>query len=79
MESVEDSKLCAIDENLCYGTLIVTNVNLTLSDGSFVDLVEINVTKGCAKLSDFEDHFTNSRKCWTSNVKEQHASLKNHE
>ena len=53
-------------------------VNLTLSDGSIVDLVEINVTKGCAKLSDFEDHFTNSRKCWTSNVKEQHASLKNH-
>jgi hypothetical protein len=31
VETVEDSKVCAIGQNICYGTMVITAVNLTLN------------------------------------------------
>ena len=41
VESQEDTKLCHSGHDLCYGKITISNVNLTLSDGSKIDLVEI--------------------------------------
>lgn len=83
VESDEESQLCNSDHDICYGSLTVSNVNLTLSDGSIVDLVEVQVSKGCGRSADFNQSadyfgvFSASRKCWTTNVKEENVKLTN--
>ena len=41
VESEEDSKVCNPDQDICYGTLTISNVNITVSDGkSLKEVVE---------------------------------------
>ena len=53
VESEESTKVCSGGENICYATLTVSNVNLTLSDGKIEDLLEVKIIKGCGKSSDY--------------------------
>ena len=83
VESEEESQLCNSDQDICYGSLIVTNVNLTLNDGGVVDLVEVQISKGCGRSVDFNQSdynlgvYSASRKCWTTNVKDENVVLSN--
>ena len=92
VESEENSKVCNRDQDICYGTLIISNVNVTVHefrDGkSFeevVDLMEIKVEKGCAHSNDYNNETENStlgnynekRRCWTSKLHEEDYKLSN--
>ena len=46
VESHEDTRLCNFWEDVCYGKLIIAEVNLTLSSGITMDLIEIKIQKG---------------------------------
>ncbi len=79
VESNEDAKLCDPGQDLCYGKLTIANVNLTLEDASQVDLLEIKIEKGCAKMADFEQTssgtFDEARKCWTTGIREENVQV----
>ena len=89
VESDEDSKVCNQDQDICYGTLTISNVNITVSDGKslkeVVDLMEIIVEKGCARSNDYSNETENStlgtynenRRCWTSKLFEEDYKLSN--
>ena len=52
VESQEDARLCNFWEDVCYGKLTIAEVNVTLSQGSTIDLIEIKIQKGkCYKYS----------------------------
>ena len=53
VESEESTKICSKTEDVCYATLTISNVNLTLSDGKIEDLLEVKIVKGCGKSSDY--------------------------
>ena len=55
VESEESTKVCAKSENICYATLTISNVNLTLSNGKIEDLLEVKIVKGCGKSSDYNN------------------------
>ena len=46
VESQEDARLCNFWEDVCYGKLTIAEVNVTLSHGSIMDLIEIKIQKG---------------------------------
>ena len=46
VESQEDAKLCHSGQDVCYGKLTIAEVNLTISDGSKMDLIEVQIQKG---------------------------------
>ena len=46
VESQEDARLCNFWEDVCYGKLTIAEVNVTLSQGSIIDLIEIKIQKG---------------------------------
>jgi hypothetical protein len=46
VESQEDARLCNFWEDVCYGKLTIAEVNVTLSQGSIMDLIEIKIQKG---------------------------------
>ena len=46
MESQEDANLCHSGQDVCYGKLTIAEVNLTISDGSIMDLIEVKIQKG---------------------------------
>ena len=73
VESQEGSKICDVDQDTCYGSLTVTGVNLTLVDDSIVELLEIQIKKGCAKSNDLPlqanaGTYNEDRRCWTTQV-----------
>lgn len=80
VEAEEDSKICNFDQDICYGKLTISNVNLTLTDGKEEELLEVQIEKGCGKRSNFENQFGNfsdSRQCWTSDIFSQLVDFNN--
>ena len=81
VESQEDAKLCHSGQDLCYGKITISNVNLTISDGSQIDLVEVQIQKGCGSWQEFNSkklgNYTKDRKCWTTSVQSEIATLTN--
>ena len=85
VESEENSKVCNLDQDICYGTLTISNVNITVSDGKslkeVVDLMEIIVEKGCASSNDLNNKtlgkYNKTRRCWTSQLFEEDYKLSN--
>ena len=85
VESEENSKVCNPDQDICYGTLTISNVNITVSDGKslkeVVDLMEIIVEKGCASSNDLNNKtlgkYNKTRRCWTSQLFEEDYKLSN--
>ena len=89
VESEENSKVCNPDQDICYGTLTISNVNITVSDGKSlkenVDLMEIIVEKGCASSNDTKykpennilGTYNKTRRCWTSQLFEEDYKLSN--
>jgi hypothetical protein len=83
VETVEATKVCAIGMNICYGTIVITAVNLTLTDDKNVELLEVHVTKGCGTLSDFMNStdsevigkYNANRRCWTSSPTKENIDL----
>ena len=77
IESEESTQLCSADQDICFASLTISNVNLTLTDGKMVDLLEIKVVKGCGKSMDYNstDNYVASRKCWISQVKTEAFQL----
>ena len=81
IESEERSQVCSADQDVCVASLTISNVNLTLTDGEVVDLLEVKVSKGCGKSVDFNESnpmigtYAASRKCWTSEVKTEALQL----
>jgi hypothetical protein len=83
VETVEDSKVCAISQNICYGTMVITAVILTLTDDKNVEMLEVRVTKGCGTLSDFMNgtdrevigKYNANRRCWTSSLSNENIDL----
>ena len=77
IESEESTQLCSPDQDICFASLTISNVNLTLTDGNMVDLLEIKVVKGCGKSMDYNstDNYVASRKCWISQVKTEAFQL----
>ena len=84
VESAEDSKVCNPGQDICYGTLTISNVNLTLEGlKKVVDLLEIKVEKGCGKSSDYTNNteskafgnYNQNRKCWTTKLHEESYPL----
>ena len=83
IESEESTQVCSADQDICFATLTISNVNLTLTDGKMVDLLEIKVVKGCGKSMDYNGSsddpmigtYVPSRKCWISEVKTENFEL----
>ena len=83
VESAEDSKVCNPDQDICYGTLTISNVNVTLEGFKEVDLLEIKVKKGCGKSIDYTNNtgskafgtYNQNRKCWTTKLNEDSYPL----
>ena len=84
VESAEDSKVCNPGQDICYGTLTISNVNVTLEGlKKVIDLLEIKVEKGCGKSSDYTNNteskafgtYNQNRKCWTTKLHEESYPL----
>lgn len=83
VESQEDARLCNFWEDVCYGKLTIAEVNVTLSHGSIMDLIEIKIQKGCGSSSAFNStkisskmgNYNEERKCWTTSVQSEFATL----
>jgi len=79
VESQEDAKLCHSGQDVCYGKLTIAEVNLTISDGSKMDLIEVQIQKGCANLEQLNlkklGNYIEERKCWTTSVQSEIATM----
>ena len=66
---------------LIIGKITIANVNLTISDGTNVDLIEVKIKKGCITKESLNEtnfgQYADERKCWTSQVKTTAAKLDN--
>ena len=81
VESQEDIKFCNSIQNVCFGRITIANVNLSISDGTQMDLLEVRIEKGCGikeeMLNDTltDGDFSIERQCWTSSIQQMRQNL----